>query len=124
MSRLTRVPFGVIGIISPWNYPFAIPLHEVIPALLAGNGVILKVATQVQPVGEAIAERREGRGLSPRPVLPGPSSPAAAAADALFAAGIDKLFFTGSTATGKRAHGEGGEDAWCPWSWSSAGMTR
>ena len=56
VSHLTRVPFGVIGIISPWNYPFGIPLHEVIPALLAGNGVILKVATQVQPVGEAIAE--------------------------------------------------------------------
>ncbi len=100
VSRLTRVPFGVIGIISPWNYPFGIPLHEVIPALLAGNAVILKVATQVQPVGEAIANAVEAAkfppGLFHLAHLPG-----AAAADAMLAAGVEKIFFTGSTATGK-----------------------
>ena len=63
VSRLTRVPYGVIGIITPWNYPFAIPMHDVIQALLAGNGVVLKVATQVQPVGEAIAELVKAAGF-------------------------------------------------------------
>jgi succinate-semialdehyde dehydrogenase/glutarate-semialdehyde dehydrogenase len=100
VSRLTRVPFGVIGIISPWNYPFAIPLHEVIPALLAGNGVVLKVATLVQPVGEAIAEVVKAAGF-PDGLFSLVHMPGAAAGDALLAAGIDKLFFTGSTATGK-----------------------
>jgi succinate-semialdehyde dehydrogenase/glutarate-semialdehyde dehydrogenase len=37
VSRLTRVPYGVVGIISPWNYPFGIPFHEMSLALLAGN---------------------------------------------------------------------------------------
>ena len=100
VSWLTRVPFGVIGIISPWNYPLSIPLHEVIPALLAGNGVILKVATQVQLVGEAIADIVNAagfpKGLFSIVHLPGP-----AAGDALLAAGVDKIFFTGSTAAGR-----------------------
>jgi succinate-semialdehyde dehydrogenase/glutarate-semialdehyde dehydrogenase len=100
LSRLTRVPFGVIGIISPWNFPFGIPLHEVIPAMLAGNGVVLKVATQVQPVGEAIAEVVKAAGF-PEGLFSLVHLPGGAAADAMLAAGIDKLFFTGSTATGK-----------------------
>ena len=40
-SRIERVPWGVVGIISPWNYPFGIPLHDVMTALVAGNAVIL-----------------------------------------------------------------------------------
>jgi len=100
VSRLTRVPFGVIGVISPWNYPFGIPLHEVIPALLAGNAVVLKVATQVQPVGEAIAEAVRKAGFPPGLFLLA-HLPGAAAADAMLAAGVDKIFFTGSSATGR-----------------------
>jgi succinate-semialdehyde dehydrogenase/glutarate-semialdehyde dehydrogenase len=100
ISLLTRVPFGVIGIISPWNYPFAIPLHEVIPALLAGNGVVLKVATQVQPVGDAIAEVVKAAGF-PEGLFSLVHLPGAAAGDAMLASGIDKIFFTGSTAAGK-----------------------
>ena len=100
VSHLTRAPFGVIGIISPWNYPFGIPLHEVIPALLAGNSVILKVATQVQPVGEAIAEVVKAAGF-PEGLFSLVHLPGAAAGDAMLSAGIDKLFFTGSTAAGK-----------------------
>jgi succinate-semialdehyde dehydrogenase/glutarate-semialdehyde dehydrogenase len=100
VSTLTRVPFGVIGIITPWNYPLGIPLHELIPALLAGNGVVLKVATQVQPVGEAIAELVKAAGfpagLFHLAHLPGP-----AAGSAILKAGVDKIFFTGSTQTGK-----------------------
>jgi succinate-semialdehyde dehydrogenase/glutarate-semialdehyde dehydrogenase len=100
ISRLTRVPYGVVGIISPWNYPFGLPLHEVIPALLSGNGVVLKVATQVQPVGEAIAEIVNAAGFPPG-LFSLVHLPGASAGDALLASGIDKLFFTGSTAAGK-----------------------
>ena len=104
ISTLTRVPFGVIGIISPWNYPFGIPLHELIPALLAGNGVILKVATQVQPVGDAIEELVRAAGFPPG-LFHLAHLPGSAAAKAMLEAGVDKIFFTGSTETGKEVMG-------------------
>ncbi|HUJ73714.1 MAG TPA: aldehyde dehydrogenase family protein [bacterium] len=100
ISTLTRVPFGVIGIISPYNYPLGIPLHEVIPALLAGNGVVLKVATQVQPVGDAISSLVKAAGF-PAGLFSLVHVPGRAAADAFLGAGVDKLFFTGSTQTGR-----------------------
>jgi succinate-semialdehyde dehydrogenase/glutarate-semialdehyde dehydrogenase len=55
-SRIVRVPYGVVGIISPWNYPFAIPFSEVVMGLLAGNTVILKAASETQVVGHALKE--------------------------------------------------------------------
>ncbi|MGO9310717.1 MAG: aldehyde dehydrogenase family protein [Spirochaetia bacterium] len=100
ISRLTRVPYGVIGIITPWNYPFSLPMHEVVQALLAGNGVVLKVSTQVQPVGEEIAELVKAAGF-PEGLFSLVHMRGAAAADAMLASGIDKLFFTGSIASGK-----------------------
>ena len=41
-GRLLHEPYGVVGIISPWNYPFAIPATETLAALVAGNAVVLK----------------------------------------------------------------------------------
>ncbi|MFH1252509.1 MAG: aldehyde dehydrogenase family protein, partial [bacterium] len=53
-SKLCRVPYGVVGIISPWNYPFSIPFSEVIMALLAGNAVILKTASNMPDVSNLL----------------------------------------------------------------------
>lgn len=55
-SRVHRVPWGVVAIISPWNYPFGIPFPEVVMALLAGNAVVLKTATETQMVGRALQQ--------------------------------------------------------------------
>ena len=41
-STEVRIPKGVIGLISPWNFPFATSLSDAMPALIAGNGVVLK----------------------------------------------------------------------------------
>ena len=41
-STEVRVPKGVVGLISPWNFPFAISLSDSMPALIAGNGVVMK----------------------------------------------------------------------------------
>ena len=41
-STEVRVPKGVVGLISPWNFPFATSLSDAMPALIAGNGVVLK----------------------------------------------------------------------------------
>ncbi|WP_437768935.1 aldehyde dehydrogenase family protein [Sorangium sp. So ce281] len=41
-ARVERLPHGVVGLIMPWNYPVSIPVHNLVPALLAGNAVVLK----------------------------------------------------------------------------------
>lgn len=99
-SRIERVPWGVVGIISPWNYPFGIPLHDVMTALVAGNAVILKPATQTQVVGEAIEDVVRSSGL-PDGLFHLVSMPGRLAGRAMIAAGVDKLCFTGSTEAGR-----------------------
>ena len=94
------MPFGVVGIISPWNYPFAIPFSEVIMALLAGNAVILKAATETQVVGHTLRECIEAAGL-PDGVFTYLNLPGSVAGDAFLESGVDKLFFTGSVPVGK-----------------------
>lgn len=93
-------PYGVIGIISPWNYPFAIPFHEVVMALMAGNGVILKVATQAQPVGDLLKELVMAAGL-PAGLFQLVYLSGVEAGKFFIEEGVDKIFFTGSTAVGK-----------------------
>ena len=100
-SRVIRVPYGVIGIISPWNYPFTIPFSEIIMGLLAGNAVILKTASETQMVGLALKESIEAAGL-PEGVFQYVNMPGRVAGDAFLESGIDKLFFTGSVPVGKK----------------------
>jgi succinate-semialdehyde dehydrogenase/glutarate-semialdehyde dehydrogenase len=100
-SIIRRVPYGVIGIISPWNYPFTIPFSEVIMGLVAGNAVLLKTATETQLVGQALASVVESVGL-PEGLFTFLNLPGRVAGDAFLESGIDKLFFTGSVGVGKR----------------------
>lgn len=100
-SLIRRVPWGVLGVISPWNYPFAIPFSEVVMALLAGNGVLLKVATQTQMVGRALEKLFLDADL-PAGLFAHVNLPGHVAGDAFLEAGVDKLFFTGSVPVGKR----------------------
>ncbi len=100
-SYIDRVPFGVVGIISPWNYPFGIPFHEIILALMSGNAVIAKVASQSQMVGRALRNCINDGGF-PDGLFTLINIRGEAAGDAFIDAGVDKLFFTGSVAVGKR----------------------
>ncbi|MBN2362235.1 MAG: aldehyde dehydrogenase family protein [Deltaproteobacteria bacterium] len=100
VSKIVRVPFGVVGVVSPWNYPFAIPFSEVLMGLLAGNAVLLKVASQTQMVGREL-ERCIQAGALPEDVFAYLNLPGSQAGNALLEAGIDKLFFTGSVKVGK-----------------------
>jgi acyl-CoA reductase-like NAD-dependent aldehyde dehydrogenase len=93
-------PHGVVAIISPWNYPFAIPIAQIVPALVTGNAILLK-PSELTPgtgalIGELIEQARFPRGLVQ--VLQGAGDLGAAIIDA----GPDKVFFTGSVATGRR----------------------
>ena len=99
-SRIIRVPYGVVGIITPWNYPFSIPFAEVITGLLAGNAVILKTATETQMVGLALKKAVDSANL-PVGVFNFINLPGKIAGDAFLDSGINKLFFTGSVAVGK-----------------------
>ncbi|MBN2625166.1 MAG: aldehyde dehydrogenase family protein [Spirochaetales bacterium] len=98
-SSLYREPYGVIGIISPWNYPFAIPFQEVVMVLIAGNSCLLKVARQCVPVGEEIARLMETLDL-PKGLFQLVNLPGAEAGNAFIESGMDKLFFTGSNPVG------------------------
>src|ERR1700686_4042594 len=93
-------PLGVIGIISPWNFPWATPLDEVVMALLAGNTVVLKPSELTPLTGLKIKDvfKRAGLADGALQVVTGDGSTGAA----LVGAGVDKIMFTGSVATGRR----------------------
>ena len=100
-SRVERVPWGVVGIIAPWNYPLGIPLHEIVPALLAGNSVVFKTAPETVTVGLFIEEMWAAIGLPPG-VFQHLNADGPVAGEAFLAqGGVDKLFFTGSTRVGR-----------------------
>jgi acyl-CoA reductase-like NAD-dependent aldehyde dehydrogenase len=93
-------PLGVLGIISPWNFPLATPLGEVVMSLLAGNAVVLKPSELTPLTGLKIKELFSRAGL-PDGVLQLVTGDGSTGA-ALVGAGVDKILFTGSVATGKR----------------------
>ncbi len=94
-------PLGVIAIISPWNYPFAIPVIQALTALMAGNGVVLKPSPHVPLIGQKIAElaRRTNMPAGLLNVLHIDNN------DASYLTShteVDKIIFTGSIATGRK----------------------
>jgi acyl-CoA reductase-like NAD-dependent aldehyde dehydrogenase len=97
-SAFTYEPLGVIGIISPWNYPWSIPFGEVAMALMAGNGVVLKPASLTPLIGERIRAVFERAGVPEGlvRVVHGPGT-----GPALVRSGVAKVFFTGSVETGR-----------------------
>lgn len=92
-------PYGVVGIISPWNYPLLLPMGRIIPALISGNAVIFKPSEWTPLVGEKIDKLFRLAGL-PENVLQTIYG-GAEIGEALVKSNIDKLFFTGSTRVGK-----------------------
>jgi succinate-semialdehyde dehydrogenase/glutarate-semialdehyde dehydrogenase len=99
--KIRRVPWGVIGIISPWNYPLSIPFYQVIMGLLAGNAVVLKTATETQIVGSVLQQCLEAAEM-PENLFTHINMPGRLVGDALLDNGINKLFFTGSMNVGKK----------------------
>src|SRR5437879_8695600 len=98
-GRIVREPYGVIGIISPWHYPFSITATEVMASLVAGNAVVLKPSELTSLVAFELASLLHAAGV-PKDVfqvIPGDGATGAA----LIGSDIDKLIFTGSVATGK-----------------------
>jgi succinate-semialdehyde dehydrogenase/glutarate-semialdehyde dehydrogenase len=107
-SKIVKIPYGVVGVISPWNYPFSIPFSEVLTALLAGNAVVVKTASETQWVGRILEECFLAAEL-PEGIFNYVNLPGRFAGSALLKNGVDKLFFTGSVAVGKQLMAEAGE---------------
>jgi acyl-CoA reductase-like NAD-dependent aldehyde dehydrogenase len=100
----TFEPKGVVGVISPWNYPFTLSAGPTIAALMAGNTVVLKPSEQTTDSGIMVREILELAGL-PRGVVEVVTGPGSITGQALIEhPGLDMLFFTGSTAIGRRVN--------------------
>jgi succinate-semialdehyde dehydrogenase/glutarate-semialdehyde dehydrogenase len=99
-SYIVYKPLGVVGIISPWNFPWATPLDEVVMALMAGNAVVVK-PSELTPftalkIADVFKQAQLPDGLVE--IVTGDGSTGAA----LVEAGVNKIMFTGSVNTGKR----------------------
>ena len=99
-SYIVYKPLGVVGIISPWNFPWATPLDEVVMALMAGNAVVVK-PSELTPltalkIADVFKQAQLPEGLLQ--IVTGDGSTGAALVDA----GVNKIMFTGSVKTGKR----------------------
>ncbi|MFL6108329.1 MAG: aldehyde dehydrogenase family protein [Marmoricola sp.] len=92
-------PLGVIGVIGPWNYPVFTPMGSIAYALSAGNAVVFKPSEYTPGIGEWLA--RTFAEVVDRPVFQVVTGLGETGA-ALCRSGVDKLAFTGSTATGKK----------------------
>ncbi len=99
-----HLPLGVVGIISPWNYPLALPIGDALPALMAGDGVVLKPDTQT-PLSAALGLRLLREAGLPADLMQMVVGPGEDLGPGLVAQ-ADFLMFTGSTATGRRLAGQ------------------
>ncbi len=94
-----RDPRGTIAVIMPWNFPFALPLRTMIPALLAGNAVVFKPSEMTPRTGKLVADLFEG--LVPVGLV-GLVQGGGDAGARLCAAEVDLVVFTGSPVSGRK----------------------
>jgi acyl-CoA reductase-like NAD-dependent aldehyde dehydrogenase len=100
--EVTREPVGVVGIITPWNFPIAIPAWKIAPALCYGNTVVFKPADLVPGSAWALVDILNRAGL-PKGVLNLVMGKGSVVGQALLdSTGLDAVSFTGSVATGRR----------------------
>jgi acyl-CoA reductase-like NAD-dependent aldehyde dehydrogenase len=97
---LKKEPLGVVFVIAPWNYPYLTAVNSIVPALMAGNAVILKHAAQTLLVGERFAKAFERAGL-PKGVFQNIVLNHAQTEKLLGSGKIDHVNFTGSVAGGR-----------------------
>ena len=99
-ATVSYPPFGVVGVIGPWNYPVFTPMGSIAYALAAGNAVVFKPSEYTPGVGAWLVDSFAA--VAPDPsvfrLLTGLGETGAA----LCRSGVDKLAFTGSGATGRR----------------------
>lgn len=99
-AQVVREPWGVVGAITPWNYPFLTPQDAITAAVAAGNAVVVKPSEFTPQAARIIPPMTTEAGMPEGlvQVVEGDGSVGAA----LVESGVDKVVFTGSTATGRK----------------------
>jgi len=104
-AKSVRVPIGVFGLITPWNFPIAIPAWKVFPALICGNTVVFKPSSETSVCAAKLVEILAEAGL-PKGVLNMIHGPGGEVGEYLVShPGVDAISFTGSFDVGKRLEG-------------------
>ncbi|HEY3722869.1 MAG TPA: aldehyde dehydrogenase family protein, partial [Acidimicrobiia bacterium] len=100
MGWTTRQPVGIVGMITPWNFPVAIPSWKCFPALLAGNGIVLKPSEHAPTCADELVAALREAGVPPElvQVVHGHAEPAQAL---VVHPGVRAVSFTGSVPTGR-----------------------
>lgn len=99
-ATLEYLPFGVVGVIGPWNYPVHTPLGSISYALAAGNAVVFKPSEYTPAIGRWLVDSF-AEVVGEQPVLQLVTG-FGDTGNALCRSGVDKLAFTGSAATGRK----------------------
>jgi len=103
VGHLEYQPYGVVGVIGPWNYPILTPIGPISGALAAGNAVVFKPSEYTPMVGQWLVDTF-AEVVPEQPVLQAVHGLGEVGA-ALCRAGVNKVSFTGSTATAKKVMG-------------------
>ncbi len=96
----SREPLGVVFVIAPWNYPYLTSINAIAPALLAGNAVLLKHASQTTPCAQRLADTFSAAGLPDDLLIPLVMSHDGAAA-LIGEPLVDQVVLTGSVEAGR-----------------------
>jgi len=100
-----RVPIGVFGLVTPWNFPIAIPSWKIFPALICGNTVVFKPSSETSVCAAKFVEILVEAGV-PKGVLNLVHGPGGEVGEYLVShRGVDAISFTGSTDVGRRLEG-------------------
>ncbi|MEM9631211.1 MAG: aldehyde dehydrogenase family protein [Pseudomonadota bacterium] len=100
LRYIKRIPHGVVLVVAPWNYPYMTAINTVAPALIAGNTVLLKHATQTLLVGERMAKAFHSAGI-PEDVFQNVYLDHDTTSEMISARAFDFVNFTGSVGGGK-----------------------
>jgi succinate-semialdehyde dehydrogenase/glutarate-semialdehyde dehydrogenase len=106
-ARIEYDPLGVVGVIAPWNFPFAIPFTQVAFAVAAGNAVVLK-PSELTPLSGALVEQLFAEAGAPSGLVRVAQGDGAVGAALVKAHGVAKLVFTGSAEVGRQVAAEAG----------------
>jgi acyl-CoA reductase-like NAD-dependent aldehyde dehydrogenase len=107
-AQVVYEPLGVVGVISPWNFPLSIPLSQTATAVAAGNAVVLK-PSELTPLCGAWVERLFADAGAPEGLVCVAQGAGDTGAALVTAPGVAKIVFTGSGATGRRIAAAAGE---------------
>ena len=97
---IKRIPHGVVLVIAPWNYPYMTAINTIVPALIAGNSVVLKHASQTPLVGERLVNAFHAAGV-PKDVFQNLFLDHQTTSKLISAKSFNFVNFTGSVAGGK-----------------------